>query len=91
MRSRRRFGSPTTRPTGWPSYVYARDADEIRHLSRRLDTGNVAVNNVDAGIVNAPYGGRKQSGVGTEHGREGMLEYTNLKHVRARHALPEGA
>ena len=78
-------------PYGLASYARARDADEIRYLSTRLDYGNVAVNNVDAGIVNAPYGGRKQSGVGYEHGREGMLEYTNLKHVRVRHAVPEGA
>ena len=78
-------------PYGLASYVYARDADEIRWLSARLDTGSVAVNNVDAGIVNAPYGGRKQSGTGYEHGREGMLEYTNLKHVRVRYAEPEGA
>lgn len=74
---------------GLASYVYARDADEIRYLSRRLDYGNVAVNNVDAGIINAPYGGRKQSGIGYEHGREGLLEYTNFKHVRTRYEVPE--
>ncbi|PZX10536.1 succinate-semialdehyde dehydrogenase/glutarate-semialdehyde dehydrogenase [Palleronia aestuarii] len=78
-------------PYGLASYVYAKVADEIRYLSRRLDYGNVAVNNVDAGIMNAPYGGRKQSGVGYEHGREGMLQYTNLKHIRVRFDQPEGA
>jgi succinate-semialdehyde dehydrogenase/glutarate-semialdehyde dehydrogenase len=77
-------------PYGLASYVFARNADEIRYLSQRLDYGNVAVNNVDAGIINAPYGGRKQSGVGYEHGREGMLEYMNFKHVRVRYDLPEG-
>lgn len=77
-------------PYGLAAYVYAKDMDEVRHLSARLDFGNVAVNNVDAGIMNAPYGGRKQSGVGYEHGREGMLEYMNFKHVRIRYdALPE--
>ena len=78
-------------PYGLAAYVHARDADEIRHLAARLDCGDVAVNNVDAGIVNTPYGGRRQSGVGSEHGREGMLEHTQIKHVRVRHALPEGA
>lgn len=76
-------------PYGLASYVYAKDADEIRYLSRRLDYGNVAVNNVDAGIMNAPYGGRKQSGVGYEHGREGMLEYMNFKHIRVRYDRPQ--
>jgi succinate-semialdehyde dehydrogenase/glutarate-semialdehyde dehydrogenase len=54
-------------------------------LSRRLDFGNVSINHVDAGIMNAPYGGRKQSGTGYEHGREGMEGYLHLKHVRLRH------
>lgn len=75
-------------PYGLASYVYAKGADEIRFLSRLLDYGNVAVNTVDAGIINAPYGGRKQSGVGYEHGREGMLEYMNFKHVRVRFDIP---
>jgi succinate-semialdehyde dehydrogenase/glutarate-semialdehyde dehydrogenase len=78
-------------PYGLASYVYAKDADEVRYLSRELDYGNVAVNNVDAGIMNAPYGGRKQSGVGYEHGREGMLEYLNFKHVRIRYDAPTAA
>ena len=75
---------------GLASYVFAKDADEIRYLARALDYGNVAVNNVDAGIINAPYGGRKQSGIGYEHGREGMLEYMNFKHIRTRFDLPQG-
>ena len=71
--------------------VHIKDMDEVRTLSARLDYGNVAVNNVDAGIMNAPYGGRKQSGVGYEHGREGMLEYLNFKHIRIRYDEPKGA
>lgn len=75
---------------GLAAYVYAKHMDEMRYLTARLDFGSVAVNNVDAGIINAPYGGRKQSGVGYEHGREGLLEYFNLKHIRIRYDDPEG-
>lgn len=78
-------------PYGLASYLFSKSADEIRFFNRRLDYGNVAVNNVDAGIMNAPYGGRKQSGVGYEHGREGMLEYMNFKHIRVRYDIPSGA
>ncbi|SHO67208.1 succinate-semialdehyde dehydrogenase / glutarate-semialdehyde dehydrogenase [Pseudoxanthobacter soli DSM 19599] len=74
-------------PYGLASYAYARDLVEIQRLSMGLDYGNVAINNVDAGIMNAPYGGRKQSGVGYEHGREGLLEYFNFKHVRLHHGV----
>ena len=69
-------------PYGLASYVYTKNLDETRYFMRYLDYGNVAINNVDAGIINAPYGGWKQSGVGLEHGREGLLEYLNVKHVR---------
>lgn len=74
-------------PYGLASYVYVRDLTEIHTLSAALDYGNVAINNVDAGIMNAPYGGRKQSGVGYEHGREGLLEYFNFKHIRLYHGV----
>lgn len=74
-------------PYGLASYVYARDLGEIYTLSAELDYGNVAINNVDAGIMNAPYGGRKQSGIGYEHGREGLLEYFHFKHVRLFHGV----
>jgi succinate-semialdehyde dehydrogenase/glutarate-semialdehyde dehydrogenase len=78
-------------PYGLASYAYTKHMDEMRYISTKLDYGNVAINNVDAGIINAPYGGRKQSGVGYEHGREGMLEYFNFKHVRVCFDEPEDA
>lgn len=71
-------------PYGLAAYVYTRDLAESRRAARDLDFGNVAINNPDAGAFNAPYGGRKQSGVGYEHGREGMEEYMQMKHVRVR-------
>ncbi|EHU1702114.1 NAD-dependent succinate-semialdehyde dehydrogenase [Acinetobacter baumannii] len=74
-------------PYGLAAYCYARDLTEIHSISAGLEYGNVAINNVDAGIMNAPYGGRKQSGVGYEHGREGLLEYFNFKHVRLHHGV----
>lgn len=72
-------------PAGLAAYAYTTDVTQMFTLGRRLDFGNVAVNNVDAGIINAPYGGRKGSGYGYEHGREGLEGYLQLKHVRIRH------
>jgi succinate-semialdehyde dehydrogenase / glutarate-semialdehyde dehydrogenase len=71
--------------SGLAAYAYSKEVEEVFTMSRRLDFGNVAVNNVDAGIINAPYGGRKGSGIGYEHGREGLEGYLILKHVRLRH------
>ena len=71
---------------GLAAYLYARDLEEVFTIGHALEFGNVAVNNPDAGIMNAPYGGRKGSGHGYEHGREGLHGYLQLKHLRIRYA-----
>ena len=70
---------------GLASYVYTGDLDEVDAFSRGLESGNVAFNNPDAGVINAPYGGYKQSGSGYEHGPEGLEHYLRAKHVRVRY------
>ncbi len=72
-------------PGGLAAYAYTDDTRETFALARGLDFGNVAVNNVDAGIINAPYGGRRESGFGSEHGHEGLTSFLQLKHIRLRH------
>lgn len=75
---------------GLAAVVYTKNLDTAHYLTRALDAGNVAVNNVDAGVINAPYGGWKDSGFGCEHGPEGLYEYLRIKHIRTRYAGPEG-
>lgn len=72
-------------PSGLAAYAYTEDLRETFEVGRALEFGSVAINNVDAGILNAPYGGRKQSGIGYEHGREGLHGYLHLKHLRVHH------
>lgn len=73
-------------PYGLAAYVYTQDLGEAHFFARRLVYGTVGVNTVDPSTINVPYGGRKQSGIGYEHAREGMLEYLAYKHVRINHA-----
>ena len=75
-------------PYGLAAYACTNDLHEMHKLSQALEAGSVAVNNVDAGIMNVAYGGWKQSGIGHEHGHEGLAEYLNLKHVRIRYREP---
>ena len=75
-------------PYGLAAYGFTDNLHEMGKISRELQAGSVAINNVDAGIMNAPYGGWKQSGVGYEHGHEGLEEYLNLKHIRIRYQEP---
>jgi succinate-semialdehyde dehydrogenase/glutarate-semialdehyde dehydrogenase len=71
-------------PYGLAAYAYTEDLGEADELSSRLHAGNVAINNPDAGVINAPYGGFKESGMGYEHGPEGLAQYLLAKHVRIR-------
>lgn len=70
---------------GLASYVYTDDVHEADEFAYRLDSGNVAINNPDAGVINAPYGGFKESGMGYEHGPEGLEHYLMAKHIRVRY------
>ncbi len=74
-------------PMGLVAYGYSEDLGEVFSMSEQLAFGSVGINCVDAGIIGAPYGGRRKSGIGYEHGREGMEGYLVLKHVRVRHGV----
>jgi succinate-semialdehyde dehydrogenase/glutarate-semialdehyde dehydrogenase len=82
------IGLANSTPYGLAAYAYTNDLHEMAKLSRELEAGSVAINNVDAGIINAPYGGWKQSGIGYEHGHEGLEEYLHLKHIRIQYREP---
>lgn len=70
---------------GLATYVYTDDLHESDAFTHGLEVGNVSINNPDAGVINAPYGGFKESGMGYEHGRAGLDEYLRAKHVRTRY------
>lgn len=69
---------------GLASIVYTQNLTTANTCALEIEAGNVAINNVDAGVINAPYGGWKESGFGHEHGPEGLHEYLNVKHIRLR-------
>lgn len=62
--------------------VYADSLETVTKAVAGLEVSNVAVNNPDPGVINAPYGGRKDSGYGYGHSREGLHEYLKFKHIR---------
>jgi aldehyde dehydrogenase (NAD+) len=61
--------------------VWSRDKDKAFEVAKRLRTGTVWVNDYHLLSVAAPFGGYKQSGIGREFGVQGILEYTETKHV----------
>ncbi len=69
---------------GLAAIAYTESLSLAARFAEELNAGNVAINNVDAGVINAPYGGWYDSGFGHEHGPEGLYEYLHVKHVRIR-------
>ena len=59
--------------------VWSSDVAVAQKLASRLDCGTAWVNNHAMIQPDAPFGGVKQSGVGVEFGRYGLVEYTNIQ------------
>lgn len=64
---------------GLGSTVFTRDGTTARTLSDNLQTGCTFVNGLMRSDPRLPFGGIKDSGMGREMGRLGLLEFTNLK------------
>lgn len=62
--------------------VWSADIAAARALAERLQAGTVWVNDHSTISPDAPFGGAKQSGVGTEFGLHGLDEYMQLQTVR---------
>ncbi len=66
---------------GLASYFYTRDLARSWRVAEKLEYGIVGIN---AGIISnevAPFGGIKESGVGREGSKYGILDYTELKYM----------
>jgi len=61
--------------------VFSRDIPWAIEVAKQIRTGTVWIN--DYHLLNplAPFGGYKQSGVGRELGPQGLLEFTQIKHI----------
>ncbi|MCO5731164.1 NAD-dependent succinate-semialdehyde dehydrogenase [Rhizobium sp. SSA_523] len=66
---------------GLAAYVYTNDLARAMRLTDRLDYGMVAVNTPKFTGAPIPFGGWKQSGLGREGSRHGILEYLEAKYV----------
>ncbi|MGE0802808.1 MAG: aldehyde dehydrogenase family protein, partial [Lautropia sp.] len=73
-------------PYGLVAGVWTRDGARQMRLARRLQSGQVFVNNYGAGGgVELPFGGVKQSGYGREKGFEALYGFTTLKTIALQH------
>jgi betaine-aldehyde dehydrogenase len=70
---------------GLAAGFWTRDPDRIHRVARQLRFGTVWINDFNVYFTQAPWGGYKQSGLGRELGRQGLEEYTEVKHVFQNH------
>ncbi len=66
---------------GSAAWIFTRDIGRIHRLAAALEIGAIRVNNTGAIHPSAPYGGFKESGIGTESGMEVIHSLTRLKNV----------
>lgn len=70
-------------PVGLSGSVWSRDNARARALARRLNAGSVCVNDalVNYFIVEAPFGGMKDSGLGVRHGPEALRQFCRVETI----------
>lgn len=66
---------------GLVAYLFTGDLKRGLRVSERLDYGMVGLNRGLVSDPAAPFGGTKQSGLGREGGREGMLEFMETQYI----------
>jgi succinate-semialdehyde dehydrogenase/glutarate-semialdehyde dehydrogenase len=66
---------------GLASYFYTRDLARSWRVSEALEYGIVGVNTGLISTAVAPFGGVKESGIGREGSRYGLMDFTEIKYV----------
>ncbi|MBB5911229.1 succinate-semialdehyde dehydrogenase/glutarate-semialdehyde dehydrogenase [Nocardia transvalensis] len=68
---------------GLSGSVFTRDAAKARRIAARLTTGSVVHNDASViyGVAEAPFGGRKESGVGQVNGTGALRGFTHAQPV----------
>jgi acyl-CoA reductase-like NAD-dependent aldehyde dehydrogenase len=66
---------------GLAAGVFSRDVDLVHRIARRLSAGHVYVNHWSTQDPAVPFGGRRSSGIGVEHGEEGLESFLVTKSV----------
>jgi aldehyde dehydrogenase (NAD+) len=65
---------------GLAAYISSTDSARAARVAARIDAGRVCINGF-AHDPHAPFGGFKQSGIGREYGKFGLMEYLEPKAV----------
>ena len=78
-------------PFGLAAAVFTENLHRAWKISRRLKAGTVWVNTYNRFYAETEVGGYKESGVGRMAGHDGLMEFTQTKHINFDSVLPTGA
>jgi aldehyde dehydrogenase (NAD+) len=59
--------------------VFSQDINRALRLACAFDSGMAGVNCISQMFLTAPFDGTKQSGLGRECGKEGLLAFTDMR------------
>jgi len=68
-------------PFGLAAYAMTNDLSRAKAISGAIESGNVIVNHFRVSLPETPFGGYKDSGVGSEGGIEGLEAFLSTKFV----------
>lgn len=68
-------------PFGLAAYGFTKNLAIAHKLSANLQAGMIGINHFGVSQPETPFGGIKDSGMGSESGLEGLLSYTEVKFV----------
>lgn len=69
-------------PFGLAAYAYTNNLHQAHRLMHEIDSGVVCLNEWQASLPETPFGGHKDSGLGSEGGIEGIQEFLRVKCTR---------
>ncbi|OGQ05867.1 MAG: hypothetical protein A3F82_05975 [Deltaproteobacteria bacterium RIFCSPLOWO2_12_FULL_44_12] len=69
--------------SGLSAMVFTRNRQQGLDLARKMESGNVSINDCmdHFMIMDAPFGGWKNSGLGVRHSQEGLLQFTKSQTI----------
>jgi succinate-semialdehyde dehydrogenase/glutarate-semialdehyde dehydrogenase/succinyl-CoA reductase len=66
---------------GLGASIWTTNIEKGEKIAKEIEAGMVCINKVVSSDARLPFGGIKQSGIGRELSRYGVLEFANIKSI----------
>jgi aldehyde dehydrogenase (NAD+) len=66
---------------GLAAYIFTASIPRALRLAKQIEAGNVNINTTQSISPSVPFGGFKQSGIGREGGKQGLMNYLEAKTI----------